>query len=391
MTSAPALGRLPGVSVVIPTYNRRRRVERAVRSVLAQTFADFELLVIDDGSEDGTGERLAGIDPRLRYHRQENRGPSAARNAGIQLARNPVIAFLDADIEWQPDHLEVVAALLARYPEAVLASTCPEFMIGGEERPEDGVLIDALPVALLSNWFGYTSCIAARRQPLLDIEGFDEQLEVGEDDDLWLRLAMKGPFALVRRGTVIRRHTRGGLRDHGRSSGIYTEANIRSLKRAIGQLERRPGNAREELLDRARARLHLLYAVAALQRHDTHAARKELAIACRLLPELETTSGPILAQLWKSATDRAELGWRVEAAAAVMPDPRSHAAMYFRGWAAVVALSRGRLWKAAQLVLRRPHILRRDFIAGSYRPGFEAARRRVVEVVQSRRESPLPR
>ncbi len=77
----------PTVSVVIPTYQRRDDVLRAVESVLAQSFEDFEVIVVDDGSTDGTAEALAGLDPRLRYVWHENRGTGAARNAGLRLAR----------------------------------------------------------------------------------------------------------------------------------------------------------------------------------------------------------------------------------------------------------------------------------------------------------------
>jgi hypothetical protein len=382
---------VPAVSVVIPTYNRRRRVERAVASVLAQTFEDFELVVVDDGSEDGTRESLAGLDPRLRLHRQANRGPAAARNAGIRLARAPTVAFLDADNRWLPDHLEVLAAVLARFPEAVFASTCPAFRVAGEECPEDARLIDALPVALIANKFGYVSCGAARREVLLDVGGFDERLTVGEDDDLWLRLALKGPFAMLQRRTIVRRHTRGGLRDRGRRDGTYTEANTQSLKRVLIELESRPGPEAEELIARTRARLHVLDAVRGLERRDPGAARAGLAQACALLPELERNPELILTQVWKSAHDPAELRQRVEAAAAAMPDPDCHSALYLRACAAVFSVARGRLFKAFQLVLRPPHLVRRGFIAKAHRPLLQQAKTRLVEMIQSNRESPLAR
>lgn len=378
---------MPAVSIVIPTYNRRQRVEQAVASVLAQTLQDFELLVVDDGSQDGTAESLEGLDERLRYHWQANRGPAAARNVGIRLARAPVVAFLDADNRWLPDHLEVVTAVLARHPQAVLASTCPEFRVAGRDQPHDARLIDPLPAALGCNRFGYVSCIAVRRDVLLEVGGFDELLAVGEDDDLWLRLARKGTFAEVRRRTIIRQHTRGGLRDRGRSSGAYTEANTRSLARVIDELERGQAPPDGDLLARAHARLHVLTAVTALERRELGAARSELTQACALLPELESKPGLILADLWKSVGDRAELWRRVEAAAAAMPDPRCHSALYFRGYAAVLAMTRGHLLKAGQLVLRRPHLARRDLVARGYRPAIRIGKDRLVEIVQSRRES----
>jgi glycosyltransferase involved in cell wall biosynthesis len=89
------------VSVVIPTYQRRRFVVRAVESVLGQTVQDSEAIVVDEGSTDGTAEALAGLDPRVYHVWQENRGVSAARNAGIRLARAPIVAFLDSDDRWR--------------------------------------------------------------------------------------------------------------------------------------------------------------------------------------------------------------------------------------------------------------------------------------------------
>src|SRR5262249_44732770 len=160
----------------------------------------------DDGSEDGTRQSLADVDPRLRYVWQENRGPGAARNAGIRLCASPIVAFLDADNRWLPDHLEVIVAVMARFPQAVLPGTCPRFEIAGEAGREEAELIDPLPAALLQNKFGYVSCSAVRRQALQDLGGFDEQLTAGEDDDMWLRLAMTGQFAMLKRRTVIRRH-----------------------------------------------------------------------------------------------------------------------------------------------------------------------------------------
>jgi hypothetical protein len=347
--------------------------------------------VIDDGSEDGTGDCLAGLDERLRYHWQANRGPAAARNVGIRLARHPVVAFLDADNYWLPDHLETLVAVLTRYPEALLASTCPRFRIGGCEEPEDARLIDALPDALMWNQAGYVSCIAARRDFLLEAGGFDEEMAVGEDDDMWLRLAMKGPFAMVARRTVIRRHTRGGLRDRGRRSGAYTEANTRSLTRAFDQLERRPDAEDGELLARAQARLHVLAAVTALEHRDLDAAQAKLRLASKLMPQLERNAGLILSQIWKSTHDRMELARRAEAAAAAMPDPGCHSALSFRLYAAGLCLTRGRLWRAAQLLFRQPHLLRSGFVSRAARPAARMARDRIAEIIRSSRESPLAR
>jgi glycosyltransferase involved in cell wall biosynthesis len=378
-----------GASVVIPTYNRRERVGQAVASVLAQTMGDFEVIVVDDGSDDGTGESLARLDPRVRVHRQAKRGPAAARNAAIRLARGPVVSFLDADNRWLPDHLEVLVALLARFPEAVLASTCPAFKVAGGAPVDEARLIDPLPAALLNNKFGYVSCTAVRRAVLLEVGGFDERMAVGEDDDLWLRLAIKGPFAMLQRRTIVRRHTRGGLRDRGRRRGTYTEANRQSLAGVVEQLERRPGPDTAELVARARARLQILAAVEALERREQGAARSALVQACALLPKLERDPEPIMTQLWKSAHGSAELRLRVEGAATAMPDPGCHSTLYMRACAAGMYLSRGRLVRAARLVLRRPHLIRRGFLSKARRPLYQTAKSRLVEIAQSTRESPL--
>jgi hypothetical protein len=109
----------PAVSVVIPLYNKRSTIERSLSSVFAQTFGDFEVVVVDDGSQDGSAEFVAErfVDSRLRLHRQTNAGPGAARNAGLALSRGALITFLDADDDWRPSFLEVATTTLARYSE----------------------------------------------------------------------------------------------------------------------------------------------------------------------------------------------------------------------------------------------------------------------------------
>jgi glycosyltransferase involved in cell wall biosynthesis len=104
------------VSIVLPTYKRADTLLRAVASVRAQTFQDWELVVIDDGSTDGTSALLEGVDPRLRLVRQENQGVAAARNRGLREARGDLLAFLDSDDEWTPHHLELAVAFFDAHP-----------------------------------------------------------------------------------------------------------------------------------------------------------------------------------------------------------------------------------------------------------------------------------
>src|SRR5690349_15888802 len=116
----------PLVSVIIPLYNKAPYLRRALESIASQTFADFEAIVVDDGSTDGS-ERIAAefADPRFRVLRQPNRGPGSARNLGIAEARGELLAFLDADDEWLPDFLETTTSLLEKYgPNTASVSTC---------------------------------------------------------------------------------------------------------------------------------------------------------------------------------------------------------------------------------------------------------------------------
>jgi len=109
------------VSVVIPVFNKRRYLLRALESVLAQTHAEFEVILVDDGSTDGSLDTIGHLrDARVRIARQPNAGVSAARNTGIRLARAPLVAFLDADDTWEPGFLAAMLALRYRYPDAGL-------------------------------------------------------------------------------------------------------------------------------------------------------------------------------------------------------------------------------------------------------------------------------
>jgi len=116
-------GATPTFSVVIPAYNRAHLIRATIDSVLEQTFGDFEVLVVDDGSKDNTGEVVSAItDPRVRYVRQENAGANAARNRGIDEALGPFVAFLDSDDTFLPHHLEMAHQKLSQDPEQIIYS-----------------------------------------------------------------------------------------------------------------------------------------------------------------------------------------------------------------------------------------------------------------------------
>ena len=193
------------VSVVIPLYNKRKYIGRALESVLKQSFGDLEVVVVDDGSSDGGDKIVENInEPRVRLIHQENAGAPSARNTGIREARGEWIAFLDADDEWESAKLAEQMEAIRGNPELVWASCGFSLVrsngtIAKTETFEPGwfeseaVLRDALlPFANARHI--WTGTVMAKRKELLEIGGFDTSLLGGNEDiDLWSRLAVKYP------------------------------------------------------------------------------------------------------------------------------------------------------------------------------------------------------
>jgi glycosyltransferase involved in cell wall biosynthesis len=195
----------PTVSVIIPSYNRCHSMPRALDSVLAQTRPAEEIIVVDDGSDDGTAAMLARDYPELVCLVQENRGVSAARNAGIRAARGDWIGLLDSDDEWLPQKLErqLQALQEARRSEfsRPLLVHCDEIWIrkGRRVNPMDkhakagGWIFErCLPLCAIS-----PSAVLMARELLADVGEFDEDLPACEDYDLWLRICSRYPVLYV--------------------------------------------------------------------------------------------------------------------------------------------------------------------------------------------------
>lgn len=205
---------LPAVSVIIPTYNRREYVQIAIDSVLAQTFRTFEIVVVDDGSSDGTGDTLAAkYGDQIRYVWQGNQGESAARNWGIDQATGEYIAFLDSDDAWLPDKLGMQIAALESCPRAGLVSSQARLIDAAGEMMDAPVLGLGLHEAdfslpgLVSANSVRLSTVVARKKVLDDAGGFDAGIRFGEDWDLWLRLRAHTGFLFIAKPLVhIRRH-----------------------------------------------------------------------------------------------------------------------------------------------------------------------------------------
>ena len=349
-------GETPAVSVLIPTFQRRELVRRAVASVVAQTYRDFELIVIDDGSTDGTGEILESLDTRgLRFHYRwrPNRGVAAARNVGLELARGEIIAFLDSDDLWLTDHLDVVVEVFRRQPEAVVVSTCPWFILAGRQQSADAALLDYRSTGLLgAASVGFLPCIAVRAEAIRQAGGFDERLAAFEDSDLLRRLATLGPFATVRRRTVLAQATSGSLRDRAATSGRYLKAAELSAENLAAAVGRMPEADRRRLEDQPRHALHLARAMRALDRRDETTLRAELEIACETYP-LSTAflliGSRLRHHLPRSGQPLERLAM-LETLTRVWPQPHAPASRYMRAWAIGLALRLGRPGQALRML-----------------------------------------
>lgn len=194
----------PLVSVVIPTYNRRRCLQRAIESVLQQDCGPVEILVVDDASHDGTAEWVAKTYPRLALIRQPvNRGVAAARNAGMAVSGGRYIAFLDDDDWWDASFLRRHLDLLASRPDAVL-SHCDFISVaqdGSSPKAMRSRELGADPVKtfLMENPIQSMTLVIMRRQALEAERGFREEYAMCEDRELYMRLLRHGVFVHVPR------------------------------------------------------------------------------------------------------------------------------------------------------------------------------------------------
>lgn len=223
------------VSVIIPTYNRAKKVARAIASALYQTFTDFEIIVVDDGSNDDTVETLSLFRPYIvPLIHEQNRGVSAARNTGIKASSAPLIAFLDSDDYWLPEKLAVQAAFFKACPEAVVCQTQERWIRKGRPvnpgkkhlKPTGSIFEPSLKLCLVS-----PSAAMVKRALFNEVGLFDETLPVCEDYDLWLRISCRYPIHLLDRELVIKE---GGATDQlSKSMAGMDRFRIQSMARLL--------------------------------------------------------------------------------------------------------------------------------------------------------------
>lgn len=205
------------ISVIIPVYNGEKFILKAVDSVLRQRYTDWELIIVNDGSTDGTAALLEGLrdDPRIRVIHQKNGGVSAARNTAIAASRGTHIALQDADDLWHENHLEVLAELIQRYPDAGLIATYAEVQLVNGTRIRDCAFFEGKPQVLYTEDFFaeyardkrakmYNACSTCfRKDAVLRAGGFRVGCKIGEDLGLSLWVSAYYPVVLTSKVTAV--------------------------------------------------------------------------------------------------------------------------------------------------------------------------------------------
>jgi glycosyltransferase involved in cell wall biosynthesis len=272
---------MPGVSVVIPAYNAERYLAATLESVLAQTYQDFEVIVVDDGSTDGTAELARGFGPPVRVVQQPNSGPSAARNRGVREARSDLVAFIDADDLWMPEKLELQVPRFDEEGRVGLVYTRTQLIdedgnllpTPQHEKPRGRVFYDLLE----GNVLGTSTAVV--RKACLEAAGlFPEDMVWCEDWCLWLRIAREREFDFVDRILVKhRRHAASLTAERERTYRGALEAVRRVLADADDPRARKIGG-------RTVGRLHRRFGMGMLAEEEWAAARRPLLRALRRRP-----------------------------------------------------------------------------------------------------------
>ena len=219
-------------SVIIPLYNKAPYVAKAIESVLAQTFNDFELIIVDDGSKDNSAEIAAQAienQTNCRLIRQKNAGVSMARNNGVAASKGDYLCFLDADDWWAPNFLEEMAKLIADFPDAGIYGT--NYTIVNETKRKTRVSPIGVEAGFEKGYINYcqvyaktlamplwTGAVCIPRKVFEETKGFNPQLKMGEDFDLWIRIAIRHKVAFLNKPLA------------------FYNQDVEASKRAIGSL-----------------------------------------------------------------------------------------------------------------------------------------------------------
>jgi glycosyltransferase involved in cell wall biosynthesis len=271
------------ISVIIPVYNGEKTIRETIESVLNQTFQDFELIILNDGSQDSTLDIVSSIqDSRLKVFSYPNAGLAASRNRGTFHAVGEYISFIDADDLWTPDKLETQLKALQDNPEAAVAYSWTNYIDesgqflrrGGYLTANGNVYAKLLVVDFLEN--GSNPLI--RRQALIQVEGFDESLPAAEDWDVLLRLAAQYSFVAVPYPQILYRVSASSMSAHV----------VRQETACLKVLERAFKQAPESLQYLKKYSMANLYRYLSFKVLDAYPDRKRGLIAARFLWKLIT-------------------------------------------------------------------------------------------------------
>lgn len=205
--------KFPFISIVIPTFNRKDRIELAIESVLGQTFQNFELIVVDDGSTDNTAEVVQAYVNQVKYFYQSHQGVSAARNFGIEKAKGYYICFLDSDDEWLRNKLETQVQLIRSKPQVEICYTDEIWIRNGvrvnpkkiHQKYSGWIYQRCLPLCIIS-----PSSVMIQRNIFNQLGMFDPEMIVCEDYDLWLRISHHYPITFIPQQLIVKK---GGHED----------------------------------------------------------------------------------------------------------------------------------------------------------------------------------
>lgn len=233
------------VSVIIPTFDRLSYLKAAVESVLNQSYQDFELIIVDDGSNDDTEKFVEKLGSGVKYFYQKNHGVSFARNRGIREAQGHFVTFLDSDDLWLENKLELQMDLMESHPDAMVCYTDEIWIRKGvrvnpkkKHKKHSGWIFEyCLPLCIVS-----PSSVLMRREFFYLIGYFDENLPACEDYDLWLRASLKMPFHFIPEKLIIKR---GGHQDQLSTAWGLDRFRIQAL---IKLLENETLNSRQREL-----------------------------------------------------------------------------------------------------------------------------------------------
>jgi glycosyltransferase involved in cell wall biosynthesis len=287
---------MPKVSVVIPAYNYARFLADALRSVLGQTYKDIEVIIVDDGSKDNTGEVAKAFsgDPRVRYVYQDNSGVSAARNNGIRSSRGEYVAFLDADDYWLPGNLEAKVKILDSRQEVALV--CSDINIfdhatgrvlsrfwhnpGSDDAVDQDKASKAAALCLIDKGcFIQPSAVLLRKSVLSETGDFDVSLKTHEDWDLFVRIVRRFPVAVIDKPLAM-------VRKHGNSLQSDSEAMSRDAVTVLYKALSEGSLSDQELrlIRRRIARSHALYGWFLILHDRSSMGRKEVVVSIKRNP-----------------------------------------------------------------------------------------------------------